>query len=143
VPYGLTYHEAGGPLTNFYYKDSSDLPENKRYGFRGWTTGQYAVDKGGANVRYFNLEKDKVVKALNLYPYYETEDVYNDPSNLEYFNIDEKNGTIALRREYKNSFKGKLTIPNIKGISKVNDFESIKGLTHVFFEDGGPNYTII
>lgn len=142
VPYGSTYREANGPLTNFYYLDSSDLLDDERYGFVCWTTAKYKVGEG-KNVTPFDLENSVVEKALNLYPYYVKENVREVPSNLEYFNINKQTGVISLNSIYKNTFKGKLTIPDIEGITKVSSFESIDGLTHVYFEKGGPKYTII
>ena len=142
VPYGSTYREANGPLTNFYYLDSSDLLDDERYGFVCWTTAKYKVGEG-KNVTPFDLENSVVEKALNLYPYYVKENVREVPSNLEYFNVNKQTGVISLNSIYKNTFKGKLTIPDIEGISKISSFESIDGLTHVYFEKGGPKYTIV
>jgi hypothetical protein len=82
----MTYAAAGGPMVNFYYKDSADLPVDKRYGFKGWSTSKFEVDKG-KNIEFVNLDTFIITKAMNLYPYYETEDVYTVPSNAEYFKI--------------------------------------------------------
>jgi hypothetical protein len=98
VPYGKTYAKAGGPMTNFYYKDSGDLPAEKRYGFKGWSTSKFKVDEG-KNIDFIDLENDPIEKAINLYPYYVTEDVHKIASSLEYFNVN--SGIISLKDEYK------------------------------------------
>ena len=87
-------------MTNFYYKDSGDLPAEKRYGFKGWSTSKFKVDEG-KNIEFFDLENDPVEKAINLYPYYETEDVHKIASSIDYFDI--KNGVISLKNEYKDT----------------------------------------
>lgn len=138
VPYGSTYTAAGGPMTNFYYLDSSKLPEDKRYGFRGWTTAKFSVDEG-KNIEFFNLEKDIVKKAMNLYPYYETESVYDTASKLEYFEV--KNGTINIKEQYRNTLKGKITLPDIDGVHTVGDFQKMPEITHVYFLKNSNKYT--
>lgn len=102
-------------MTNFYYKDSSDLPDNKRYGFKGWSTSRFKVDEG-KNIEFIDLETHVVKKAMNLYPYYETEDVHKVATSEKYFNI--SNGAISLKPEYKNTLQGKITIPN-----KINNMQ--------------------
>ena len=138
VPYGSTYREANGPLTNFYYLDSSDLPEDKRYGFRGWTISRFSVDEG-KNVEYFDLENDIVKKAMNLYPYYETENVYETASSSEYFVI--SGNTINIKEEYRTTLKGKITLPNIDGVNTVGNFSYMPEITHVYFLRNSKNYT--
>ena len=100
VPYGSTYKAAGGPLGNFYYKSDSDLPEDKRYAFKGWTTSKFKVDEG-KNVVFIDLENYIIEKAMNLHPYYETESAREVASNEEYFIIE--NNTIKLKDEYKDT----------------------------------------
>ena len=138
VPFGSTYKASGGPLTNFYYLDSADLPEDKRYGFRGWTTSRFSVDEG-KNVEYFDLENDVVKKAMNLYPYYETESVYEAASSSEYFVV--SGNTISIKEEYRTTLKGKITLPEIDGVSVVGDFKNMPEITHVYFLRGSKNYT--
>lgn len=144
VPYGEKYRAAGGPMTNFYYKDSGDLPANKRYSFKGWSTSRFEVDKG-KNMEYFNLEEDIVTKAMNLYPYYETEDVYSVATSEEYFTIT-STGVISVRGEYKSTLAGKITIPtklkndagNMIEVTAIgsmgeNKYETNSEITHVYF----------
>ena len=144
VPYGMTYAAAGGPMVNFYYKDSADLPVDKRYGFKGWSTSKFEVDKG-KNIEFVNLDTFIITKAMNLYPYYETEDVYTVPSNAEYFKIN--GNTISLNPKYIKTIKGKITIPSISGVNTVNGFGpggygiEDSEITHVFFI--GNNITTI
>lgn len=145
VPYGETYgSQPNAPMTNFYYKDSNDLPINKRYGFKGWSTSKFAVDKG-KNIEFINLDTFIVTKAMNLYPYYETEDVYTTPSNAEYFKVE--GNTISLNEKYISTLKGKITIPAINGVTTVSGFgpggygNLDSEITHVFFI--GNNITTI
>lgn len=139
VPYGMTYTQAGGPMINFYYKDSSNLPDNKRYGFKGWSTSRFKVDEG-KNIEFIDLKTHVVEKAMNLYPYYETEDVHKVATSEEYFNV--SNGVISLKSEYRDTLQGKITIPTtVKGAkintigSFANGYESQSKITHVYFLD--------
>ena len=132
VPYGMTYSDAKGPMTNFYYKDSSDLPAEKRYGFKGWSTSKFKVDEG-KNIEFVDLEKDPIEKAINLYPYYETEDVHKVASNLEYFKIED--GIISLKDEYKATLQGKITIPSVNGVTTLGNFQKSNKITHIYFLD--------
>lgn len=139
VPYGETYVQAGGPMTNFYYKDSSNLPDNKRYGFKGWSTSRFKVDEG-KNIEFIDLKTHVVEKAMNLYPYYETEDVHKVATSEEYFSV--SNGVISLKSEYRDTLQGKITIPTtVKGAkintigSFANGYESQSKITHVYFLD--------
>lgn len=137
VPYGMTYTKAGGPMTNFYYKDSSNLPDDRRYGFKGWSTSKFKVDEG-KNIEFIDLETYVVEKAMNLYPYYVTENVYEVASNEEYFEI--INGTISIKDKYKASLEGKITIPNsqatILGKITTGLFGDQSKITHVYFLNG-------
>ena len=134
VPYGMTYSQAGGPMTNFYYKDSGNLPEELRYTFKGWSTSKFKVDEG-KNIQYFDLDNTIVEKAVNLYPYYVTENVYEVASNLEYFNI--VGNTIELKDQYKDTLQGKITIPTVKGVTTIQSFGhgyiSESKITHIYF----------
>ena len=137
VPYGSTYKAAGGPLGNFYYKSDSDLPEDKRYAFKGWTTSKFKVDEG-KNVVFIDLENYIIEKAMNLHPYYETESAREVASNEEYFIIE--NNTIKLKDEYKDTLQGKITIPTkINGKDALSVGEFGKGfyteskITHIYF----------
>ena len=139
VPYGMTYTEIGGPIVNFYYKDSSNLPDDKRYGFKGWSTSRFKVDEG-KNIEFIDLETHVVKKAMNLYPYYETEDVHKVATSEEYFEI--ANGVINLKSEYKETLQGKITIPNTINNMKVhtigsfgNGYGAQSKITHIYFLD--------
>lgn len=86
VPYGSTYKAAGGPMVNFYYKDSSKLKDEERYAFRGWSTNKYGIEEI-KNPIYIDLEKDQITGPLILYPHYVIEDVTKVASSTEYFTI--------------------------------------------------------
>jgi hypothetical protein len=109
VPYGLTYKEAGGTLTNYYYLDSGKLPANQRYGFKCWTTVKYEAGKG-KNVDHIDINTYTIRGPINLYPYYEIEDVHATATDDRYFEIS-GSGVISLKEEYKDSIRGKITIP--------------------------------
>ena len=95
-------------------------------------------------MEYFNLENDIVTKAMNLYPYYITEDVHSVASNEEYFDIT-PTGIISVREEYQTTLAGKITIPttlkkNGKDIAVIeigsmglNTYGSNSEITHVYF----------
>lgn len=140
VPYGSTYAAAGGPMTNFYYLDSGDLPDNQRYGFQGWTTAKYQVDEG-KNIEFIDLKTYVVKKSMNLYPYYVTEDVETVATSEDYFQV--INGIIQLKDEFTNSIAGKITIPEMSGAHTVGSMHSAPGITHIYFLRNSKNYTKI
>ena len=139
VPYGSTYAGVGGPMTNFYYLDSSKLPDNQRYSFKGWSTNKYETGEV-ANPVYFDLEHTVVKNSILLYPHYIIEDVYKVATSGEYFDINQY-GRINLRSEYKTNLAGKITIPTqinnitVKSIGSMglNSYNSTSELTHVYF----------
>ena len=108
-------------MTNFYYKDSSNLPDNKRYGFKGWSTSRFKADEG-KNIEFIDLKTHVVEKAMNLYPYYETEDVHKVATSEEYFSV--SNGVISLKSEYRDTLQGKITIPTTVKGAKINTIGS-------------------
>lgn len=130
VPYGSTYAAAGGPMTNYYYLDSSKLPSNQRYGFKGWSTAKFKVDEG-KNVEFVDLNTFVIKKAINLYPYYVTEDVETVATNPDYFMV--SGSQIVLKEEYKDFIAGKITIPEMVGATTIGSMRSAPGITHVFF----------
>jgi hypothetical protein len=128
-------------MTNFYYLDSEEmlnkLPEDKRYSFRGWSTAKFEVDEG-RNMEYFDLENDIVKRATNLFPYYETENVYQYATSEEYFEV--RNNMINIKEKYRNSLKGKITLPNMPGATIVGDFSYMPNITHVYFLNNSTQY---
>ena len=140
VPYGSTYRAANGPLTNYWYLDSEKLPLEKRYGFQGWTTARFKVDEG-RNIEYVDLNTFVITKAMNLYPYYITEDVYTTPTNPDYFTTNGQQ--IVLKSEYVDFLAGKITIPEFTGVKEVGSFNGAPNITHVFFLQNSTNYTSI
>lgn len=141
VPYGMTYKAAGGTFTNYYYLESDRAISNtQRYGFRGWSTVKYEADKG-SNVVFIDVETHPVKGPLNLYPYYEVEDVYTTPTNPDYFEI--VNGALVLKEGYENFLAGKITIPEVIGTDIVGSMRSAPGITHVFFLRHSTHYTTI
>jgi len=135
VPYGTTYSELEeGQMTNFYPMTDKamldKLPNDERYGFRGWSTAKFEVGEG-KNMEYFDLENDIVKRAMNLYPYYERENVRDVATNAEYFEL---SGTVLkLKPQYLNSISGKVTIPDVSGAESVGGFEKCPGITHLYF----------
>lgn len=134
VPYGSTYVAAGGPITNYWFKDSNDLPDDRRYGFKGWSTSKFKVDEGN-NIEFIDLANHVVEKAMNLYPYYVTENVREVASSEEYFTVN--SNTISLKDEYKDTLVGKITVPTIPGVTKLGSFSrgytGNSKITHVYF----------
>lgn len=142
VPYGTTYSKLEeGQMTNFYpmtdQKMLDKLPDDKRYGFKGWSTAKFEVDEG-KNMEYFDLENDIVKRAMNLYPYYETESVYDVATNEEYFEV--VDGAIRIKEIYRNTLQGKITLPNMAGAHIVGDFQQMPYITHVYFLKNSSQY---
>lgn len=138
VPYGSTYKAAGGPMTNFYYKDSSSLRDDQRYGFQGWSTNKYGIEEI-KNPSYINLNTHVVTGPITLFPHYLVEDVHKVPSSMEYFTI--SGNTITLKDQYKSTLEGKVTVPKATGVTTIGGFGSDR-ITHIYFENGNSINTI-
>ena len=106
---------------------------------------KFKVDEG-KNIEFFDLENDPVEKAINLYPYYETEDVHKIASSIDYFDI--KNGVISLKNEYKDTLQGKITVPTIDGVTQIGSFSygNVSGktskITHIYFLENSKITTV-
>ena len=120
VPYDETCVSQDNTITNYYYLDSGKLLDYQRYGFRGWTTVLYEPGKG-KNMTYYDVNKYKVEGPINFFPYFEIEDCRKEPTNPDYFAVD-NNGSIYLKNEYKLILAGKVTIPNLEGATSVKLF---------------------
>jgi hypothetical protein len=142
IPYGSTYAAyEEGKMTNFYPMTDKamldKLPDSERYGFRGWSTAKFEVGEG-KNMEYFDLENEIVKRAMNLYPYYERESVYEVATSEEYFEV--RNNAINIKEKYRNSLRGKITLPNMVGATAVGDFSNMPEITHVYFLNNSTQY---
>lgn len=130
-------------MPNYLYKDSSELDELKRYGFKCWTSVKYEVG-AGRNVESFDFNTTIIKGPISLYPYYEIEDVEKVATSIEYFTI--KNGVIDLKEA---NLQGKITIPDPSDFgenvtaSVIGDFTKGTGITHIFFKQNSVAYNKI
>ena len=144
VPYGKTYVEAEGPMTNFHYRDNQGLQDHMRWAFQGWSKNQYK-DKEIKNPVYEDLATMVVTNDVTLHGHYLTEDCRDVASKLEYFNFSER-GKISIAEEYRDTLQGKITLPSeYDGIplTQVKDFKNMARVTHVFFLRTNTSYTSI
>lgn len=151
VPYGDLYD---GPVLNYYYRDESDLEENERWNFVGWTKAYYGekTDSNASSVDSTIIDPTdslKITGAMNLYACFEKVDVETVAHKAQYFNVS-NTGVISLKEEYRKQIKGKLSIPKlyksnstepattVGALSTNNDPKTY--LTAIYFVDGN-NYT--
>jgi hypothetical protein len=84
---------------------------------------------------------------LIAYAHYLIEDVRETPLDEKYFNFDKKTDNtykISLRNEYKETLKGKITLPakyKNEYITEVGDFKQSK-ITYIFFEKENKYITV-
>ena len=141
VRYGRTYD---GPIINFCYRDDSGLPLTQRYTFKGWTNTNYG-DSIAINPDYVEPTELEVKGNVNLYAYFEAEDVYKSATDNRYFNFNAYSSnvygdgySISLKPEYTdavNGLKGKITLPSIyngKPIVELGNFSKAQ-FSHMFF----------
>ena len=150
LPYNSQY-----TVNNYAYRDSSDLAEDERWAFQGWTTTNYN-GTSVTNPEFINPENMVVKGPFNAYAFYKKEKCREVTSKLEYFNFSpsytthissesgSKNFTgyqISLKDQYKYALKGKITLPvsyNGQPIVSIGNFspgasgEDIN-ITHIFF----------
>lgn len=123
-----------GPIKNFAYKEHPDM--NKRYKFLGWS-----LESAGRNPKFENLDTFKIKANVNFYAYFKEEDVIMNPTSLEYFDI--RGGSLALRPEYRDVLRGKVTIPlrddNGNYITAISQegFLNVSKITHIYFQNNG------
>jgi len=152
VDYGTIY---GGPIKNYYYRDSSDLIESMRWAFQGWTLNYYG-DTEVKDPVFIDLNNLKVEGDINLYAYYIKEDVYKVATKEEYFEFSYINDSISgsgysikVRSEYLPQLKGKITLPttyNNQPIVNIGKqaFRGANEITHIFFlEDNNIAYRVV
>lgn len=122
-------------LRAFYmYRSDADLNANERYGFRGWQS-EADFNKQVENPDMIDLHSTLIRRDLNLFAYYEIEDVTKVASPMLIFNVDA--GTISLKSEYADLVAGKITIPSKdesnNTISSVGSFGAGKNIEEVYF----------
>ena len=134
VKYGTVYD---GPVGNFLYRDDSQLGDELRYAFQGWSGTNYG-DNIIINPNYIDITKHIVTGPLVLYPHFITENVREVASSEEYFAM--LNNSLVLKDEYKETLQGKITIPtkfNNKDVISIGQFGKGFGtnskITHIYF----------
>ena len=137
VAYNATYD---GPMQEYYYRDSEDLNEYKRYTFLGWSRRYYkdALPDGIPAEDQIKLTELVVTNNINLYACYRIDDVRDVATDMQYFVVENYNGkkAISVREEYKNTLQGKITLPskyNGEDITYIKDFSHMSQVTHIFF----------
>lgn len=129
------------PEAYYLYKDDSGLNEYERYAFRGWIS-ETDANNNVTNPTVYDLTTTKVVSDMNLYPYFEIEDVRYAASDSRLFNftavtIDGENGyEIGLSPLYRELASGKLTLPdkyNNKNILAIGDFMNTSTIREIYF----------
>ena len=139
VIYDTVYN---GPIKNFYYRDSSDLADEYRWSFKGWSPYKYG-DKEVTNPVYVNPETLKVKENIVLYAHFVKEickDVATDSSyfNFELTSIKGIQGyTINIKDNYREVIEGKITLPgkyNGLDVIRIGDFKDTEKITHIFCE---------
>ena len=147
VQYNTIYN---GDIKNYWYKDESNLPDDQRYKFLGWST---IPNKNRAE--YIDVLTLKVTGNIRLYGLFEQESVYASATDIQYFTqmnindwgystnsqviISKKNWVgIAIKPEYKNVLQGKITLPSkINGLTieaiGQNGFSNEEKITHIYF----------
>ena len=135
VNYGEKYD---GPIKNFYYRDSSNLADILRWGFQGWSKYIYG-DNAVQNPEYFDIINTPITGDLVLHSHFVKEDCTKVASPMEYFEI--KGNVINLNPIYKNTLKGKITVPTVENVTTIGDFSDTINLTHIYFLDNNNLYT--
>lgn len=142
VPYGQTYN---GPMIDYYYKEHAE--DEYRYEFKGWSDSPIINSNP---VLISSIQNYVVTGNTNIYAYCEEVNNTQTATDYKYFNI--TGNAISLKDEYKNVFKGKITLPSKTADGKYplkeiadrafypKDGESL--ITHVFFL-GDAEYTTV
>ena len=150
--FGVDYNTVyTGPMTEFYYRSSSDLPDNKRYTFIGWSKRPpKGIMTSIPEEDRIYLNTSKIINNINLYACYNEEDVHNVPTSMEYFDISTIDGkqVISLKEKYQDVLEGKITLPSsanhmpITAIANKGFYRASK-ITHVFFLQDNTSYDAI
>ena len=128
VKYGRLYD---GPISNFLYKEPNDLAEDYRYRFLGW-----AAEPNSKKPNYIDILNYQVVGNINLYAYFEEENVREKATDNKYFYFD--GDTINLHPQYKGVLQGRITLPSKSDngtiLKTIGNFQEDKSLiTHIYF----------
>lgn len=156
VPYNQVYD---GPLTNYYYKDGSDLQDTQRYTFAGWAySPQINYQLSDNYVK--DINQLKIVNDVILYAHYTIENCLEKATKDDYFNFievkinvpgnqTETGYRIDIKDEYRDQLQGKITLPakhtekNItKDVIQIGDFKNTNKITHIFCQRGS-NYLAV
>lgn len=137
VKYGRLYD---GPISNFLYKEPNDLAEDYRYRFLGW-----AAEPNSKKPNYIDILNYQVVGNINLYAYFEEENVREKATDNKYFYFD--GDTINLHPQYKGVLQGRITLPsksdNGTVLKTIGNFQEDKSLiTHIYFLNDAKYTTI-
>ena len=138
----LTWHSTYS-VSNYLYRDSSDLDTYERWAFQGWSYTNYG-DTNPIAPNYIDTSYLTVTGNLTAYAHFIKEDVRKVATKQEYFSFTdcEVNGvsgySISLNDNYKTIIAGKVTLPsnyNSKPILKIADsgFKNNFDITHIFF----------
>jgi hypothetical protein len=107
-------------LPNYHYRDSSGLDLYERWGFRGWSTTNYA-DSNPANPVYVNVSNLLVTTDIILYAHYVKEDVREIATSNEYLSFKLKEGAEAIYIQNHNMVLGP------SGTTQIHDKTAYEG----------------
>jgi hypothetical protein len=143
LPLFTLYSEYNKPLINvaknepkvyYLYRPDDGLDDaTKRYTLKGW---QSEADFNNNTVKptLINLNTN-VVTDMNLFAYYEIEDVTQNASPMEIFNI--SNNTVSLNNDYADLVGGKITIPSKdasgNNINMIGSFAKGTKISEIYF----------
>lgn len=133
------------------YRDPSNLAEDQRYRFRGYSLEKNTElkNESEAKDKLKVLEDMVAIKDWNFYAVYTIESVYTNATDEKYFNFipleeiivngqEYKGIEISLKEEYRSELAGKITLPNVdpngNPIISVGIIKAPK-VTDVFFID--------
>lgn len=131
-----------GPIKNFYYRDSSDLTDDYRWAFKGWSLYNYG-DVVVNNPVYINPETLVVTGDIILHAHFVRENCKDIATNSNYFNFELttvkgiQGYTINIKENYRKVLEGKITLPrkhNDLDVIRIGDFRNAEKITHIFCE---------
>lgn len=131
-------------VPGYLYRDDSNLADDETWALIGWAETNYGDDATDKDL-ITSTETQYATGGRKYYAHFAKQDVRTIGSNAEYFNFDSSTKTISIKEDYRETFKGKLTIPakynNIE-VQIVGDFSDMPELTHVYFQTGSACHTI-
>ena len=129
---------------HYRYRDAFDLDDNMRYVLKGWQT--QASFNNPAKLSIYDLSNTNIVDDMEMWAYYQTENVEEVPMDIRFFEVNDvnvafgdhslKGKQLKLRPDYGNLMSGKITLPafdeNNEKIDFIGDFSTAHNVTEVY-----------